>query len=126
MAATAKLTPEKAAAAVKEALKKNGAVLTESRTEDGAVVEVNVSFQVGSGGPLTPLKAFSRLKTITIVDKNNLLDRWSDLSPLMALLIEEIVSNPGMIAGNAIILRQMPALKTINGKTEKEVLTALK
>ncbi len=54
------------------------------------------------------------------------IDGWTDMSPLMSLPIEEIEGTPAMITGNVMILRQMPALKTINGKPAKEVLSALK
>ena len=114
--ATAKLTPEKAVEAVKEAVKKNGAELTESRIENGAAVEVKLVYNFKASDPLAPLKAFFKLKKITVLPSLDFQDGWDDLSPLMNLPIEEMVLSPGMIAGNTIILRQMPTLKTINGK----------
>jgi hypothetical protein len=133
VAATAKLTPEEAAGAVKEAFKKEDLelgggklALLDSRIADGAVIEAKVLIHIDSLGraPLAPLKAFSNLKKLTIVPHSH--DSWTDLSPVLHLPIEEIVCNPGMIAGNTIILRQMPMLKTINGKPAKEVLAAVK
>src|SRR5262249_4400477 len=108
--ATAKLAPAEAVAAVNEALKKKWRALADSRIEDGAVVEVKVSPMQGIKGelnPLGPLKAFPRLKKITIAD-NMLLRQiyWPDLAPLMKLPIEEIVCTPEAVTGNTIILRQ--------------------
>jgi len=122
--ATAKLAPADAVAAVNEALKKKGRALDDSRIEDGAVVEVKLSQIQGSKfelNPLGPLKAFPRLKKITIADISPY--HWPNLAPLMKLPIEEIVCTPATVAGNTIILRQMPTLKTINGKPAAEVLT---
>ena len=119
----AKLPPADAVTAVNAALKKNKRALDDSRIEDGAVVEVKVSpHLVGKFelNPLGPLKAFSRLKKITIVDSDHLL--WPNLTPLMKLPIEEIVCAPATVAGNTIILRQMPTLKTINGQPAAKVL----
>ena len=124
--ATAKLAPADAVAAVNEAIKKKGRAVADSRIEDGAVVEVKVSPLVGKleFNTLGPLKAFPRLKKITIVD--NYHPHWQNLASLMKLPIEEIVCSPATVAGNAIILRQMPTLKTINGKPAQEVLAAVK
>jgi hypothetical protein len=125
VSATAKLTPDKAAEAVKEAFKKHPPVLgTETRIEDGAVVDFKVHFNAGESEPFGLLRAFPKLKKITIGSNTS---RWSDLSPVMNLPIEEIECTViEMILGNAIILRQMPTLKTINGKPAKEVLDAVK
>jgi hypothetical protein len=121
--ATAELAPAEAVAAVNEALKKKGRALADSRIEDGAVVEVKVSPTLSGKvelNPLGPLKAFPQLKKITIAD--NVRVYWPNLAPLMKLPIEEIVCTPEALTGNTIILRQMPTLKTINGKPAAEVL----
>jgi hypothetical protein len=121
--ATAKLAPAEAVAAVNEALKKKGRALEDSRIEDGAVVEVKLSPHQGGKlelNPLGPLKAFPRLKKITIADNNPI--HWPNLAPLLNLPIEEIVCGPATVAGNAVLLRQMPTLKTINGRPTAEVL----
>jgi serine/threonine protein kinase len=124
VSATAKLTPEKAAEAVKEAVKKHPPVIsTETRIEDGAVVEFKVHFNAGESEPFALLRAFPKLKKITIQSNTA---SWSDLSPVMNLPIEEIECNPEMIPGNAMILARMPKLQTINGKPAKEVLDAVK
>ena len=82
------------------------------------MVEVKVSAFLGGHQELNPLgslKAFPRLRKVTIAADINLTP-WPNLAPLMKLPIEEIVCTPETVAGNAIILRQMPTLKTINGK----------
>jgi hypothetical protein len=120
----AKMAPAEAAETVNKALNGMGWALDEKHIENGAVVEAKVSQLPGNAGwACWPLKAFPKLKKITIAPE---LANWLDLAPLMSLPIEEIKCSPATVAGNAIILRQMPTLKTINGKAAKEVLAEVK
>jgi serine/threonine protein kinase len=80
---------------------------------DGAVV--GIVFEAGAPNQLGKLRAFPKLKTLTVVPN-------SDMSPLLGMPIEEIDCIPSDLEYNRPILKAMPKLKTINGQPAKQVL----
>jgi serine/threonine protein kinase/Leucine-rich repeat (LRR) protein len=75
---------------------------------DGAIGEVII--QGGAAVDLSPLRALTRLKKLTIVDN------WFylDLSPLSGLPLEELTCDGNHLIRNGPILAKMPKLLSIN------------
>jgi serine/threonine protein kinase len=86
---------------------------------DGALVESGVNDGNGARDCLAAFVAFPKLRKLTL----NIGPGVCDYSPLLKLpLLEELECQPAAVAYNLPVLRLMPKLKTINGKSAKAVL----
>ena len=87
------------------------------KIEDGALVEAHAGHAIGGlDNPFVLFLAFPKLRKLS-------LDSGGDYSALAKLtLLEELQCPPMEVLFNRQVLRLMPMLKTINGKSAKEVL----
>ncbi len=88
--------------------------------EEGAVVEA--SLLVDNRHDVTPLRAFTRLRVLTLTGGPD----WLDISPLNSLPLEELRCTPNIAFRNEPVLRGMPTLTTINGRPAAEYLDSLR
>jgi len=121
-AETAKLPADQQVAAVVALLKKlngdpDGAL---GRViENGAVTEATL-VAVGTRD-VTPLRAFTKLKKLTLISG----PYWLDISAVNSLPLEELTCTADIALRNAPVLRGMKSLKTINGQPAGKYLDSL-
>jgi len=133
----AKLAPEKTIEAVREEILKRAPLyngnagqymvkLKDAKIQDGFVAEATVTTHWGADHhhPFVPLRAFPKLRklTFTMADPRDAGLREVDFSPLVSLPIEELTCSAQLVTYNLPVLRAMPKLTVINGKSAKEVL----
>lgn len=120
---TAKLASQDQVAAVLaqfETLNPDGAVTMGHVKEDESVAAATLVLTEKTGD-VTPLRAFSKLKRLTLSGGPS----WLDLSPVNILPVEEITCREEIARRNAPVLAGMPTLKTINGQPAAEYLETI-
>ncbi|MBW3597297.1 MAG: serine/threonine protein kinase [Planctomycetes bacterium] len=115
------LPPEKQLERVRERLVEvnPGSGSLGAKIEEGAVAAITLP--AASITDITPLRALSGLRRLTITDAHA--DLY-DLSPLNSLPLEELSCPEHLVRWNRDLLREMPTLKTINGRPVEEALAA--
>ncbi|WP_166819939.1 protein kinase domain-containing protein [Thalassoroseus pseudoceratinae] len=117
---TTKLPAQEQIAAVAAKLKElnpDQAIEFKYLLEDERVTDVTLSHAKN----ITPLRAFSHLKSLTFVDGPH----WLDLSPINSLPIEELNCKETTAWQQHFILREIKSLKTVNGLPAREYLDSL-
>lgn len=121
---TGRLPPDQKVDRVKEKLAVlNGTDEIElATTRDGGVIDSAVVRLTSESTDITPLRALSQLKKLTIGHGR----RWLDLSPINSAPIEDLICLRDQAMRNRLMLADIETLKTINGQPAGQYLEYLK
>ncbi|MBW3543043.1 MAG: hypothetical protein KY476_22515, partial [Planctomycetes bacterium] len=96
-------------------------VPTLGRVIEGDAVAVAMVALGGHTHDVTPLRAFAKLKKLTLTGGPH----WLDISAVNSLPLEELSCSEDIAFRNGPVLRGMPTLQTINGQPAAEYLDTL-